>query len=114
MSSEMIKQLEQNIEASKKLIETNTALQRLFENRDFKKVILENYFKDESVRLVHLKASPTMQTEQHQKAILGSMDAIGALLQYFTIIEQQARLARRSIDEDEATRDEILEEGVAQ
>jgi len=113
MSLETIKQLEQSIENSKKLIETHNALQRLSENRDFKKVISENYFKDEAVRLVHLKASPAMQGEQQQKAILAAMDAIGALFQYFTTIEQQAHIARRSIDEDEATRDEILEEGVA-
>jgi hypothetical protein len=113
MSSEIIKQLEQNIENGKKLIELNNALQRLAENRDFKKVILENYFKDEAVRLVHLKGSPAMQAEAHQKSIVGSMDAISALFQYFTTIEQQAHLAKRSIEEDEATRDEILEEGVA-
>ena len=114
MSSETLKQIEQEIENAKIIVELSDSLERLSNNRDFKKIVLENYFREEAVRLVHLKGNPAMQKEEHQKAILSSMDAISALRQYFQTIEQQANQARRSILGAEETRDELLAEELGQ
>lgn len=110
MSSETIRAIEANIREAKKFVEQGEALERLQANRDFKKVILDGYFEQEAIRLVHLKASPAMQSAEMQKSIVAQMDAIGSLDQYFNTVFQQANLAIKAIVADEQTRDEILAE----
>jgi hypothetical protein len=110
MSSETIQAIEQNIKKARAVIEFGNALERLRNNKDFKKVIVDGYFHDEAVRLVHLKGDPAMQTPQMQQSIINQMDAIAALNQYFGTILQQSSLAAKSVASDEETRDELLEE----
>jgi CHAT domain-containing protein len=111
MSNETLQAIEANIREAKKIVDQGDALERLRSNRDFKKVILDGYFADEAIRLVHLKASPAMQSPDMQKSIISQMDAIGSLDQYFTTVLQKASIARKAISADEETRDEILAEG---
>ena len=42
--SEQIKQLEMSIDEAKELIALGDSIERLYKNKDFKKVILEGYF----------------------------------------------------------------------
>lgn len=88
-----------------------SCLTRLESNRDFKKLIADGYLKDEAVRLVHLKADPSMQTPDRQAAIDRDISGIGALLQYFRTVDFMAGQAIKSIEADEATREEVLAEG---
>ena len=111
MISKEIEQLENNIQYSKKIVEMGIALERLHNSRDFKKVILEGYFEQEAIRLVHLKADPSMQGADQQKAVLVQMDAIGALKQYFQVLSMQASMADKAIQLDTETRDDLLSEG---
>lgn len=110
MSNEALQELEQNIKTAKGFVEAGNALERLRSNRDFKKVVVEGFFEKEAVRLVHLKADPSMQSEASQKSILAQIDAIGAFSQYLSNVEQFARMAKKSIADDEQARDEILAE----
>jgi hypothetical protein len=87
--------IEQSIEAARADIERNDAVNRLYENPDFKSVILEGYFKEEAARIVFLN-------------ILEA--GVGALQQYFRLIEQKADMAERGLGEMEETRTEILQE----
>jgi len=112
MSSEMLQRVEHSIQYHKKFVELGNALERLKSNKDFKKLILEGYFEKEAIRLVHFKASPSAQTEEMQKSIELQMNAIGALSQYFNTVFQQAEMARKTIEQDEAMREELLEEGL--
>lgn len=112
MSSTLLNQVEQSIIHHKKLVELGDALERLKSNRDFRKLILEGYFEKEAIRLVHFKASPQAQSDEMQKAVELQMNAIGALSQYFNTIRVQADMARKSIEQDEATREELLAEGL--
>ena len=105
-------QIESNLKRNAVVTELGNALARLKGNRDFKKVILEGFFEDEAIRLVHLKADPNMQGSDSQKAILTQMDAIGALRQYLETLAQLAGMAQKSIEADEQTRDELLAEGL--
>ena len=57
MSNTQIQGIERNITKSVAAIERGIALERLRVNKDFKSIVLDGYFKDEAVRLVHLKAS---------------------------------------------------------
>ena len=103
--------LESSIKQSQDDIQFGQALERLRSNRDFNTVINKGYFEAEAIRLVHLKADPKMQTEQHQVDILKQMDSIGALNQFMQTKLHIARLALRSLEADKETRDELLAEG---
>ena len=111
MSSHSIEDIERSIQESKGFVALGDALQRLTSNKDFKQIVIEGYFEKEAVRLVHLKADPSMQSAESQRSIIQQMDAIGALKQYLNLVLIQAGMATKQIELDEAVRDEILEEG---
>lgn len=110
MNNKTVQAIEENIRQAKLIAGKGEALERLRQNRDFKAVILDGYFKEEAIRLVHLKADPSMQSPDMQKSIIAQMDAIGSLNQYFTAVVQQGSIALKAISADEETRDEILAE----
>lgn len=111
MSNTEIQQIEQNLKVAKKTLERGESLERLFANRDFKKVILEGYLEQEAVRLVHLKADANMQSVESQKSIITQIDAIGNLNTYFQTIRQFAAIAGKQIEADEQTLAELASEG---
>lgn len=110
MSQTAIQEIELNIKQAQELVNLNTSLQRLRNNRDFKKVFLDGFFKDEAVRLVHLKADPSMQSPEYQAAILKQMDGIGAIRGYFDMIEHQGQMAAQAIEADEEALEELRQE----
>lgn len=110
MSNATIQAIEENIKQARKFVEAGEALERLKGNRDFKKVLLEGYFEKEAIRLVHLKSDQNFQSPEMQKSIIGQIDAIGALSQYFSTVLHKAAIARKAITSDEEAREEILEE----
>jgi hypothetical protein len=112
MSDSTIQELEANIKVAREALELGNALERLFSNRDFKKVISIGYFEKEAVRLVHLKASAECSSPAEQQSIVSKIDAIGSFSNYFKNITTAAALARKTLDADEQTRDEIIFEGL--
>lgn len=112
MTSFDIKSVERNIENSKAQIDLAKSLDKLFNNRDFKKVIVDGYLRDNAIRLVHLKAEESMQSEEHQRKLDKQIEAIGQLNNYFTTIYQLAQIAESSLQADEQTLEELLSEGV--
>jgi len=108
---ELLAEIDLNIQEAKKVVEVGDSLERLRNNRDFKKVIQEGYFRDEAVRLVHLKSDPNFQTPERQQSILLQIDAIGSLDQYFRTLIHTAELAKKAVDAGEEAREEILAEG---
>ena len=111
MSSVELQAIENNIKQAQKTADLGDSLERLKSNRDFKKIVLEGYFEQEAIRLVHLKSDPNMQSADSQKAIATQMDAIGMFKQYLGLVSFKAALAGKSIEADEYARDELLEEG---
>jgi hypothetical protein len=105
-------ELEANIKRAKEEIELGNALDRLFSNRDFKKVILNGYFEKQAVKLVHAKADLKFEDGSAHESIVRQIDAIGNFRKYLADITETAALARKSIDADEQTRDEILNEDI--
>ena len=112
MSATELQQIESSIKASDELIVVGKCLERLYNNRDFIKVIKEGYFEKEAIRLVHLKADPDRQTEQSQKSIVSQMDAIGNLSQYLNTLQFKVGMAYKAKASDEEMRDELLAEGL--
>lgn len=110
-NSTVLQDIEANIKNSKELIDLGASVERLKSHRDFKKVIIDGYFKDEAVRLVHLKADPGMQSVTSQADLVKQMDAIGALNQYFTTALRKASFAAKALADDQETLEELAAEG---
>lgn len=108
--TEQLNQIEKDIKVSTEVVDFGNALERLRSNRDFKRVVLEGYFKDEAVRLVHLSADPSMQSPEKQESIKQQMNAIGQLNQYFNTVFFRARQAGKYIADAEEMRHELIAE----
>lgn len=107
----MIEEVELNIQHANALVKLGKSLDRLTNNRDFKSLIKDGYFRDEAVRLVHAKANPNTQAPEIQQDIIKQIDAIGNLAAYFRTVGQQAELAKQAIAADEETLQELRNEG---
>ena len=111
MSTAELQQLESNIKYAQKIVDLGDALDRLRNNRDFKKVIGEGYFEQEAIRLVHLMSDSNMQFPEIQQSIHKQLIAVGMFREFLETLTTRANMARRAVESDEATRDEILAEG---
>lgn len=111
-NTESVKEIEKQIQRAKELVESGKALERLRSNRDFKKIVVENYLEQECIRLVLAKADPNLQSEAKQASILRQIDAIGALSQYFHTVYASAAVAEKSLEADEQERELLIAEGV--
>lgn len=105
--ADQIAQVEQSIQAAKDTVAFGESLTRLFSNRDFKKVILDGYFKDEAVRLVHLLSDPNTQSPESQVSLQKQMHAIASLRDYLRLIEQRTSQALKGIAFDEQMLEEL-------
>ena len=110
MSTTELQQLESNIKLAQKIVDMGDALDRLRNNRDFKKVIGDGYFEQEAIRLVHLMSDSNMQSPETQQSIHKQMIAVGVFREFLETLNVRANMARRAVEADEATRDEILAE----
>lgn len=106
---EQIAELDRNIADNIKPAELHKALTRLQLNPDFKTIIVAGYFRDEAVRLVHLKADPAMQTPAGQASIIRQMDSIGNLSDYFNTVRKEGEMANKTITDAETDRIELLQ-----
>lgn len=102
--------LDRQIKSAQVNLELGKTLERLRQNQDFKKLVLQGYLTDEAVRLVHLKADPNLQSSEKQAAVVRDIDAIGAFKMYLETIAFLGRDAERSIADAEAQKQEIEEE----
>ena len=105
-------QIELSIQQARAKVELMQAVQRLISNKDFDKVITEGYFKEEASRLVLLKADSAMQSAENQHSIEQDINAIGRFRLYVVNQIKLGEMALRAIQEDEATREELLKEGL--
>jgi uncharacterized protein with PhoU and TrkA domain len=106
-----LQHIELTEQEAKATIELSKALDRLSNNRDFKKVVLEGYFKDEAVRLVLTKANPACSDESIQKAIVRDIDAIGSFRQYLGQIQHNAEMAKKALLDCEGHREYLQQQG---
>jgi len=102
--------IENSINAHKQNVAIGEALQRLLRNRDFKRVIMEHYLRDEAVRAVKLMAAPECQNPTQQEALQKIIIGIGQLDQFLRVTLQIADRAQLAIQDDEAAYAEIAAE----
>lgn len=109
MSQNDIEQIELSIEAAKEIVARGHMAERLADNPDFKKIILEGYFRDEASRLVLLLAD-AQTTEEIRVKILRAMDGIGALKQHLSGLVQMGRYAANEIEQAREALEELRAE----
>ena len=110
MKEQQIAALEQQIKDAQASLELGKALTNLRQNPDFKKLMIDGYLKNEAIRLVHLKADPSMSSQANQAAVIRDIDAIGAIDQYFRAIAMMGARAEISIADAEQAILDIQEE----
>ena len=106
-----INDIELEINEAKKLVEIRDALKSLMDDPRFKLVILEEYFTQEAVRLVHLKAASPVSTPEGQAAVLRSIDGIGELKQFLSTLWMRGDSAEDAIEAGEQELASMNEEG---
>lgn len=88
--------------------EMKASLERLHENEDFKKVILEGYFKDKAINGVSMLAQDYIIRNGKRTEVMEALIAISHLQDYFITIEN---MTNTSDDEDYDDLLETTEEG---
>ena len=101
-------QLDRDSKAAQVQVDQAAALERLYTNRDFKRLILDGFLRDEAIRLVHLKGSPDMQAPAQQTAIVRDIDAIATLSQHFGHIRRMGKIAEKQIGQINEMREDII------
>jgi competence CoiA-like predicted nuclease len=96
---------------AKHFIDVKDSLVKLQKNQDFKKVIIEYYFKEEAARLVMAKSSNL--TEEQQTVIDKMIYGIGSLAKFFDSTLSRGVQSEQSLVEDEEAKTSILQEGLA-
>lgn len=111
MSATLIQQLESAVKRANDTIAQHAALERLLENKDFKTIIADGYFRNEAIRLVQTKADPDMQTPERQASIIKDIDAIGSLVNYLRALDWQHQQAEKEKADAESLLESLREEG---
>ena len=105
-----IEELEISIDQAKEIIDKADTLIRLSKTADFRSVITDGYFIDEASRVVLSKSQPGMESADIQKDMDNAIIAIGYLKRHFNGIIVMGNMARKTLQESEETREEILKE----
>jgi len=97
----MAQNIEKHLKECKDQINLNKSLQRLYKNRDFKAVVVEQFLKKEAVRCVTAKAMRAMQPKELQESLDKRITAIGEFSEFLRAIPMLASLAEQDIREAE-------------
>jgi hypothetical protein len=106
-------QLEAHQENLKEFVTLREVALRLANNRDFKRLILDEYIVKEAARLVHMSADP-IHTAQEQADALAMAQAAGHLKRFLRVTEMRGERAIQDIhDLDDTISEARLEEETA-
>jgi hypothetical protein len=107
--------VEVSITEAQQLIDKSDALRRLERNKDFRFLFLDGLLKEDSEKQVLLLASPQLLAPgpgatAAKKSIKRRIAMIGEFANFCRWIHQEAADARKSLEDMEEARDEILQE----
>ena len=88
-------------------IELHKALERLHENEDFQKVVLDGYFEKESERIFGMLVTPSNLKRDQIENLMDMMSAIRNFKGYFKTTIINASMAPEAIEEEREYRKEI-------
>ncbi len=106
-----LEEVEIQIEVAKKIIALRDSCLKLHNNKQFKDVIENGYFKEEAARLVMAKSSN--MDESQMRLVDGMIIGVGALANYFDMIMRRGAEMDAAIADHEAAREEILAEEIS-
>jgi len=101
-----IQDLEQGIKDAEELIGRRQMALKLSENREFRKLILEDFVVTEAARLVQLSADPALNVQQRADA-LSMAQATGHLKRYLSMMIQMGYQAERELPQMQNALDEL-------
>lgn len=96
-----VQRLQKQIEGNKQAIELAAAYERLSKNRDFKKLVLEQFMVQECARYVQVSCDPNLDAGSRADA-LGLAQAAGHLKRYFAVVCKIGEHAASEVVELEA------------
>lgn len=105
----IVNQLETQLGKAKSLVERKEKVKKLFSNKLFKELILEDFCKTEAARLVQNSTDPRLSPEDRADA-LGSAQAPGYLMRHFSVIDLIGSSAESQISELEEEIEEARNE----
>lgn len=105
-------QLEKQLADQKKLKERAASAVRLAQNKDFKRLILDEFCGTECARYAQESGDPALSAEARADA-LAMAQAAGHLRRYLSVVVQMGGMADRNIADIEATLDEVRAEEAA-
>ncbi len=108
-TAESIKHVELSLTEAKRIASLAEAIKRLETNKDFKRVIFDEYFTNEAQRLVFLTADTNVD-EKTANAVWGDIRAIGALRQFLLNRKVMGEMAQKEIKDFNETLDELRAE----
>lgn len=102
-------QMEKELERDKGIVDTSKALERLSNNKDFKKLFLDMYTTKHTLALVKQKADVNSQTDEAQRELDNRIMAVSFFVQYMDSIRDSGEYANQRMQNTELERDRILE-----
>lgn len=109
MSQQEIQELELSIEAAREIVERGNMAARLAHHPDFKKIVMDGFFRDEAARLVHLLSDPNLP-EKDRAHVQNAINGVGYLKRYLHSLVQMGVVAEKEIAQGEETLEEIRAE----
>lgn len=97
MFSTQTQEIQIELDEAKKKVKLREALDRLERNKDFKLVIDEEFFKQESLRQVSCLSDPAFQTPHMQASVIADMRASATLQAFFRLVRRNADAAETAI-----------------
>ena len=110
MNQDGISELDAVIVTCQKQIELGKAVERLYRNPDFKKVVGEGYFEKEPIRLVHAMSSPVFNNPEKREALLREMEGVSRFSAYLSDIVNAGERAVNQLHDTEELRQNLIEE----
>jgi len=106
---EQLQEIDDRINELENDVAMGEALERLKENEDFKKLILEGYFDKEATRIMGVLTEPLKFKREVMENLQDKMASIRNLKEFLQIKEQNARFAREQIEEEKQYRKDVTE-----
>lgn len=100
-AEQTIESLEKNISRFKDEVERQKMALRLANNRDFKKLILDEFCVQECARYAQASGDPMLDERQRADS-LGMAQAAGHLRRWLSVINQMGNVAQGQIEANEA------------
>lgn len=105
-----IQALEHQIENAKAVVAQRDLMIKLSANREFRKLIIEGFCRDEAARFVHLSTEPGLN-EQDRADSLATAQAAGHLKRWMNAIIMMGNRAEGDIIQCNETLEELRQEG---